>query len=136
MIRMELGISNGLVGMVHERLAEHRNYAAIINYLGEGGIRRQLETNMKWVMGLYEGPLCIAAMWGNHEIHLVTREGYENKWINPKLFRQFWRWFFANNDKAVVTPDNGLVIPFLLRVGFRWEDQKLVMEPQDLRLPI
>ncbi len=126
------GISNELIEMVHGRLAEHRNYADLINYLGEGGIRKQLEKNIKWVVGVYEGDMCIAALWGNHEMNLVTRYGYENKWANPGLFRQFWKWYFENNSEAVVTPDNGLVIPFLLRIGFQWEDNKLVLRRSDL----
>lgn len=132
MLTLKHGITNALIDMVHERLAQHRCYAELVNKLGEGGVRNRLE-KMDWVVGIYEDALCVAGLWGNTEMNLVTRIGYENNWASPGLFRKFWRWYFEHNDTAVVTPDNGMIIPFLLRVGFRWENNKLVLTRDALR---
>lgn len=132
MLTLKHGITNALIEMAHDRLSTHRCYADLVNKLGEGGVRSRLD-KMQWVVGIYEGPTCVAGLWGNHEMHLVTRTGYEDKWVSPGLFRKFWRWYFDHHDKAVVTPDNGMVIPFLLRVGFMWDDNKLVLTRDALR---
>lgn len=132
---MELrhGITDDLVDMVLDRLSKHRIYASLVHGLGRDGVKNRLD-KMNWVVGFYLNDQCIAGMWGNGEIHLVTRLGYENRWINKKIFRQFWDWFFSREDKAVVTPDNGLVIPFLLRMGFQWNNNKLILDRKHLKM--
>lgn len=133
MIELKHGVTDDLVDMVYDRLHEHRSYIELVDKLGKKGIRDQLE-NMEWVVSVYKDKVCVAGLWGAGEINLVTRKGYEKSWISRPALRKFWDWFFSKNDKAVVTPDNGLVIPFLLRLGFGWEDGKLVLYRRNLKV--
>lgn len=135
MLALKHGITDALTEMVYDRLIEHRLYDGLTKNLGKDGIRRQLE-HMQWVIGFYNHDMCIAALWGDSKINLVTRRGYENQWINPRVYRQFWRWFFERYEEATVTPDNGLVIPFLLRMGFKWKNKKLAMGLGDMKVAI
>lgn len=133
MIELKHGITDEMLDMVYGRLIEHRLYAKVTKALGKAGINQQLE-QMQWVIGFYVSKTCVAALWGDSKINLVTRKGYENRWINPRVYKQFWRWFFDKYKKATVIPDNGLVIPFLLRMGFKWADNRLEMERDDMRM--
>lgn len=134
-LSLKHGVTNALIAMVYDRLVEHRSYAEVTQKLGKEGIARQLD-RMEWAVGVYLDNMCIAALWGDDEMRLVTRRGYETQWVSPAVFRQFWRWFFEGHEKAIVKPDNGFVIPFLLRTGFRWDEDKLVLSPHDLKMAV
>ena len=126
-MKYESGITDDLLNMVFDRFHSHKSYAGLSALLGKDGIKRQLET-FDWVGGVYDNDMCIAALWGNNTINLVTRKGYEKTWLNMPILRKFWKWFFSKYEKAIAIPDNGTVIPFLLRLGFKWEDKnKLVL---------
>jgi len=129
------GITDELVDMVYDRLFEHAVYKPLVAKLGRKGVRKQLETQ-EWIASISLNGLCVAGLWGTDRINLVTRQGYEKKWMNPVIFRKFWKMFFKMYDKAKAKPDNGLVIPFLLRMGFRWENNWLVCSRNDLRVKV
>jgi hypothetical protein len=129
----KFGVTDELAEMAYDRLTKHRSYQNITVSLGVDGVKRALETN-QWAYGIYEGDRCVAGLWGDEMINLVTRQGYETKWITPIIFRKFWKFFFGKYDKAVAVPDNGRVIPFMLRMGFEWEDNKLVCHKDQLKL--
>jgi len=133
MIELKHDITDELVEMVYDRLHEHRSYSALVKKLGKEGVRKQLK-GMDWVVSVHNGETCVAGLWGKKEMNLVTRKGYENKWISRPALVRFWNWFFKKNERAIVTPDNGLVIPFLLRLGFNWEDGKLVLYRKNLKV--
>jgi len=129
------GVSDQLVEMVYDRLNAHPLYKNMVNKIGRNGVRKQLESQ-EWTASIFLNELCVAGLWGTDLINLVTRRGYERKWLSPVIFRKFWKMFFRRHDKAKAKPDNGLVIPFLLRIGFRWENNFLVMTRDDLKVKI
>jgi len=118
--------------MVYNRFKGHRSYSGLAVSLGKIGVREKLE-KFEWVGGVYKDGECIAGLWGDESINLVTRQGEEKAWLNLSVFRRFWRWFFIRHDKAVAVPDNGMIIPFLLRIGFKWENGKLVLHKSNLK---
>lgn len=126
-----IGVTPELTDMVFDRLRQHAAYTGLVNWLGRDGVLKKLN-EQEWCAGMYIDDTCIAALWGNETINLCTCRGYEKKWINRTVYRQFWKFFFTKYDKARATPDNGMVIPFLMRMGFRWEGQYLVCWRQDL----
>lgn len=131
-LEFKIGVTPELTDMVLDRLLQHAAYTGLVTWLGREGVAKKLH-EQEWCVGMYLGDKCIAGLWGNDVINLATCRGYERKWVNHSIYRQFWRFFFSKYTKAKATPDNGMVIPFLLRMGFHWENNMLVCFPQQLR---
>lgn len=87
--------------------------------------------NMKWVVGVYNGQECVAALWGDAEAQAICKPSWQGKWMTRSVLNQFFKIHFAKYNELLAVPRTWLAITVLKRLGFKDYSNDMVLTKAD-----